>query len=167
MEYEIRPIEEKDIEGLWHVLDCVAREQEYLAFDRGPSIDKMREFVLHNIQNNHPQFVCVLNETVIGWCDVIPSDRPTQAHTGSMGLGLLPEHRGKGLGTLMIMKALDTAKTKGLKRIKLTTHETNQRAIELYKKIGFQVEGVLVKESFLKGRYLDVLMMGMWVGPDN
>jgi RimJ/RimL family protein N-acetyltransferase len=51
----------------------------------------------------------------------------------------------------------------GLKKIILTTLDTNTRNIRLNESLGFKVEGILRNEVFLDGRYHDVLRMGLWV----
>jgi len=46
-----------------------------------------------------------------------------------------------------------------LNRISLNVLKTNPRAIELYRKIGFQEEGLLRRAQFKHGNYVDVLLM--------
>ncbi len=48
-----------------------------------------------------------------------------------------------------------------LNRIYLSVLETNERAIRLYRSIGFHEEGRLRQAQFKQGRYIDVLMMGL------
>lgn len=41
--------------------------------------------------------------------------------------------------------------------------ETNEAAIHLYEKLGFEIEGVLKKDKLLSdGNYYNTLMMGRW-----
>src|SRR3954468_24173925 len=105
---EIVPIAEGHIEGFHRALDIVARERRYLAFLEAPALEATRAFVLDNIKRGHPQFVAVsANSEVVGWCDVIPLSRLSQAHRGVFGVGLLPQFRGQGIGTKLIRTALD------------------------------------------------------------
>jgi len=49
--------------------------------------------------DRHPQFVVLNANTVVGWCDVIPNHtRMVYDHCGTLGVGLLPQFRGKGIG---------------------------------------------------------------------
>jgi ribosomal protein S18 acetylase RimI-like enzyme len=97
---EIVPIAQGHIDGFHRALDIVARERRYLAFLEAPPIEATRTFVLDNIKRGHPQFVAVSTDgEVVGWCDVTPMSRPTQAHRGVFGVGLLPQFRGQGIGT--------------------------------------------------------------------
>ena len=139
---EIVPITQDHIEGFHRTLDFVARERRYLAFLEAPPIEATRAFVLGNIKRGCPQYVAVSAADVVGWCDVTPKDRPVYSHAGVLGMGLLPRFRGRGIGTNLIRSALATARIVGLHRVELTVREANIGAIELYKKVGFEIEGL-------------------------
>lgn len=54
-------------------------------------------------------------------------------------VGIIPKYWGKGIGTLALKRVLKPLlKTK---RIWLVTHPTNSRAIRLYLKLGFEIQG--------------------------
>ena len=55
-----------------------------------------------------------------------------------IGLGVLPELRGKGLGTELIQRALMDLKARGLKSVVTRTWENNQASQALLKKFGFK-----------------------------
>jgi ribosomal protein S18 acetylase RimI-like enzyme len=156
---EIVPIAQGHIDGFHRALDLVARERRYLAFLEAPPIEAMRTFVLDNIERGSPQFVALSAGEVVGWCDVMPMGRPTQAHRGVFGVGLLPQFRGQGIGTRLTKKALAAARAFGLHRVELTVREHNTGAIELYKKQGFEIEGVQRDAVLVDGVYENVVCM--------
>ncbi|MEA2894149.1 MAG: hypothetical protein QOI05_4942 [Bradyrhizobium sp.] len=158
---EIVPIEEGHIDGFHRALDIVARERRYLAFLEAPPIEATRTFVLDNIKRGQLQFVALSADDVVGWCDVIPLSRPSQAHRGVFGVGLLPQFRGQGIGTKLTKKALAAARAFGLHRVELTVREHNAGAIELYKKEGFQIEGVQRDAVLVDGVYENVVCMAV------
>ena len=159
---EIVPIAQGHIDGFHRALDLVARERRYLAFLEAPPIEATRTFVLDNIKRGHPQFVAVsANSEVVGWCDVMPMNRPTQAHRGVFGVGLLPQFRGQGIGAKLIQSALAAAQAYGLHRVELTVREHNTGAIELYKKQGFEIEGVQRDAVLVDGVYENVVCMAL------
>jgi ribosomal protein S18 acetylase RimI-like enzyme len=159
---EIVPIAEGHIDGVHRALDSVARERRYLAFLEAPPIESTRAFVLDNIKRGHPQFVALSpNSEVVGWCDVMAMSRPTQAHRGVLGIGLLPQFRGQGIGTKLTKKALVAARAFGLHRVELTVREHNTGAIELYKKEGFAIEGVQRDAVLVDGVYENVVCMAV------
>jgi ribosomal protein S18 acetylase RimI-like enzyme len=159
---EIVPIAEGHIDGFHRALDIVARERRYLVFLEAPPVEAARTYVLDNIKRGHPQFVAVSADgEVVGWCDVKPLDRPVQAHRGVFGVGLLPQFRGRGIGTKLIRSALAAARAFGLHRVELTVREHNTGAIELYKKEGFAIEGVQRDAVLVDGVYENVVCMAV------
>jgi ribosomal protein S18 acetylase RimI-like enzyme len=158
---EIVPITQDHIEGFHRALDFVAREGRYLAFVEGPPLENTRAFVLDHIQRGHPQFVAVSAGEVVGWCDVTPKERPIYAHGGVLGIGLLPRFRGRGIGTNLIRSTLAATRTIGLHRVELTVRQNNTRAIELYKKVGFRVEGLQRDAVQIDGVYENVVCMAI------
>src|SRR5262249_7250860 len=111
---EIVQIREDHIESFHETLDVVARERLYLAMTEAPPIDAMRAFVRKAIAAGYPQLVALRGGRVIGWCDVTPIDRPTMRHCGVLGMALLPQWRGQGLGDRLIRPALEASRAFGL-----------------------------------------------------
>jgi ribosomal protein S18 acetylase RimI-like enzyme len=128
---------------------------------RGSPLEKSRAFVLDNIQQGYPHFVAILDGKVIGWCDICPSSRSLFKHSGSLGIGVIAGFRGQGIGESLMRTALDQAKQIGLTRVELTVREHNMSALNLYKKLGFVIEGVKRKGAKLDGVYEDVIMMAV------
>ena len=52
-------------------------------------------------------------------------------------LGIVPEHRGRGLGSLLMLKALEGFQRAGLRRAYLEVTAQNESAIRLYQRLGF------------------------------
>jgi ribosomal protein S18 acetylase RimI-like enzyme len=55
-------------------------------------------------------------------------------------VGILPEYQGKGLSKILLEESLKIAKAKGY-QVKLEVHKSNFKAINLYKKSGFEYLG--------------------------
>ena len=69
---------------------------------------------------------------------------------------------GKGFGREATILMLDYAfNTLNLNRIQLHVSTENQRAVKLYKKLGFQEEGTLRQAMYHQGRYVDFYVMGI------
>jgi ribosomal-protein-alanine N-acetyltransferase len=54
--------------------------------------------------------------------------------------GILPEYQGKGLSNILMAASLKFVKTRGY-QVKLEVHKSNIKAINLYKKSGFEYLG--------------------------
>jgi RimJ/RimL family protein N-acetyltransferase len=83
-------------------------------------------------------------------------------------MGLLPRMRGRGLGRRLAEAAIRAAFSQGVERIELEVFASNAAAIALYRRLGFQVEGVKRQARHLDGRYDDnVLMALLSAAPDS
>jgi RimJ/RimL family protein N-acetyltransferase len=161
MSWTVVPIEERHIEGFWAVVGAVARERQYLAFLDAPPLEGTRAFVLRNLRENRPHFVALLDDVVVGWCDISPLDRPVYMHAGLLGMGVVAGHRGRGIGRELLRVTLENARETGLTRIELTVREPNVRARELYERAGFAVEGLKRNAVRVDGRYENLVCMAI------
>jgi ribosomal protein S18 acetylase RimI-like enzyme len=158
---EIVPITPDHIESFHRAFDFVARERRYLAFLEAPPLGETRDFVLGTIKSGYPQWVVLSAGEVVGWCDVTPKSRPIYAHSGVLGVALLPPFRSQGIGKRLILRTLEAARAFGLRRVELTVREHNVGAFELYKQIGFQVEGVQRQAVEVDGVTEDMICMAV------
>jgi ribosomal protein S18 acetylase RimI-like enzyme len=155
----VRPIELRDITGFRECVAAVMAERQWLAYQTPFPIPETAAYVAGNIANGNPQFVADDGGRIVGWCDVARETIPIYAHEGMLGMGVLAGYRGRGLGKRLIEATLAAARIAGFERVSLSAYARNTRAIALYKKIGFVVEGTRVRGKKLDGEYDDVLMM--------
>ena len=160
-EVVIRPIELRDIEGFNRCTDVVMRERQYMAFLEGFPIDEAAAFVARNLRLGNPQYVADDDGVLAGWCDIRRETIPVYAHCGHLGMGLLPEYRGRGIGERLIRASIEDARRAGFERIELSVYSRNTRAAALYRKVGFVHEGTRVRGKKVDGEYDDVLIMGL------
>jgi len=158
---EIVPIMQGHIEGFHRTLDIVAKERRYLSFLEAPPFESTRAFILDMIEQNYPQLVVLSAGEVVGWCDVTPKPRPIYAHSGVLGMGLLPQFRRQGIGKRLILQAVAAARAFPLQRVELTVRQNNANAIALYEKVGFEIEGVQRNAIFVDGTYENLILMAV------
>jgi len=161
MDVETVPITAEHVEGFHRCVDFVAHERKYLAFLEAPPLDSTHQFVMNNITKGYSQFVAIFDGNVVGWCDVIPKNPPVHAHSGVLGIGLLPAFRGRGNGFALIDATINDARSRGIVRIELTVHADNARAIALYNKAGFKTEGLLKDAVLIDSEYKDLILMAI------
>lgn len=76
---------------------------------------------------------------------------------------IAPKYQGKGYAASATALALDYAFTVlNLYKISLIVDSENDRAISVYKKLGFVEEGILRHEFFVNGEYRDVIRMAVF-----
>ncbi len=163
MGFKIIPTAKVHIEDFNKALGVVAREKRYITIEKKPPLAKTRGFLKEVIKKGYPQLVAMDGDKLAGWCDIIPGSKPTTKHVGNMGVILLPEYRGQGLGEKLIKATIKVAKKKGVKRVELGVVSDNRNAISLYLKLGFEVEGLKKKDLLLDGEYKDCIMMAKFV----
>ncbi len=149
------------IESFHQALDTVAKERKYLTLLEAFPLPETRQFVLGFIERGNPHVVATVEHQVVGWCDIARHFFPAHAHRGTLGMGIIPRYRGRGLGTRLIDAALTQARKAGFIRIELSVHADNTPAINLYEKVGFIKEGVQRRSVFIDGAFIDTLNMAL------
>jgi ribosomal protein S18 acetylase RimI-like enzyme len=156
----VRQITEADIPGFHAALDAVARESRFLRGNQAPAFDDVASFVRGNIQNRNPQFVAVTEVgDVVGWCDIVRARGDHERHQGELGMGVIAEWRGAGVGKHLLAETVANADAEKFLRIELSVHSDNQRAISLYRGFGFEEEGRKRKARLKSSGPVDVLLM--------
>jgi RimJ/RimL family protein N-acetyltransferase len=143
-------------------LGVVARERKYLAIVDAPPFEQTREFVQMLMSGGGVQRVAVdATDRVVGWCDLMRDRRPGFGHGWHLGMGLLPEMRGRGLGERLVRAAVDAARDAGAERVELEVYASNHAARRLYERVGFVVEGVKRGARVLDGEREDLVIMAL------
>lgn len=157
----IVPTAEPYFRGLHRALDFVAREGRYLAFTEAPPWEASLGFYREVIAGDLVQFVAVREGEVLGCCDILPMMGQARAHVGRLGIWLLPDARGQGIGARLLEAAIDKARRKGITRVELTVRVDNLNAKALYERFGFVVEGLQRNSTRVDGEYSDAWAMAL------
>jgi RimJ/RimL family protein N-acetyltransferase len=155
----LRAFAPRDLASFLRCLDTVARERRYLAMTEGPSRAEADAFLADARARGMVQEVAVVGDEVVGWCDVIRKPHPGFEHSGTLGMGLLPAWRGRGLGARLLDAALAGAAEIGITRVELEVFASNARAIALYERRGFVREGTKRGARVLDGVTDDIVCM--------
>lgn len=110
--------------------------------------------------------VAEINGYVVGLIDFHGnSKRRRLSHSGAFGMSVLQEYRDQGIGSVLIESLLAWAKEcKLVEKVSLAVLATNQRAIFVYKKLGFIEEGRRIREVKIgPGKYVDDILMYKFV----
>lgn len=158
---EIRPIAMSDFDGFYAALDSVARERRFLSSHQAPPIESTASFVAGNIKNGNPQFVALAGSQIIGWCDICRQSKPVFEHSGVLGMGLVTQFRGQGIGSRLLAATLETARSRRFRRVELEVFANNSGAIALYRKHGFALEGTRRLGAMIDNQEIDIHIMAV------
>lgn len=101
-----------------------------------------------------------LNGRYVGNCSLMGNGPLRYRHRVSMGIALYQEFTGHGIGRAMIGALLKIAGEKGFEQVELEVVKDNERAIRLYREMGFEICGTFPNNMKYKdGSYADAYWM--------
>ncbi|HEX3314745.1 MAG TPA: GNAT family N-acetyltransferase [Gemmataceae bacterium] len=157
----LRPTTLDDAPAVAACVDAVARERCYLKTTHGFTAEETRSFLASLAEAGGVQMLAHAAELVVGWCDVTPLPFEGMRHVGQLGMGLLPDCRGQGLGRRLLRKTLGRAFSARLLRVELEVFASNVAAIRLYEQEGFVTEGRKRRARIVDGAEEDIVLMGL------
>ena len=78
-------------------------------------------------------------------CATIQGLAQTETLGSVQNVGVVPEHRGVGLGRALVLKSLEGFRLSGLRRVFLEVTADNRPAVELYRSVGFRLSRTLYR----------------------
>jgi ribosomal protein S18 acetylase RimI-like enzyme len=165
LHYTIRSAVEKDAEELSALRLVIDGETENLDREKGEAfIDPagFAKLIKEDAENPRNLFlVAVAKDRIVGFsrCEGHPLKR--FSHKVEFGVCVLQEFWGFGIGKHLLRQSISWADESGMKKMTLQVLETNEPAIALYKKLGFEIEGLLKKDKLHSdGTYHNTIVMG-------
>lgn len=161
----LRNPREEDIEGVLRYLYVSAGETDFII--RYPeecgryTYEGEKEIFQH--WNESPfelSLVCIVDGVVAGNCNVSFGRNIKTRHRGSIGIALMKEFWGLGIGGRMFDEMIKAAEEKpDVKQLELEFVEGNSRARALYEKKGFRVvschpDAFCLKDGSMRNEYL-------------
>jgi putative acetyltransferase len=157
----IRRAEPEDFEGVWRTF----RDEEVYSGTLQlpyPSREMWRKRCADLSDTDYVLVACAGDE-IVGHAGLHPAsarNAPRRAHAMWLGLVVRADWHGKGVGTRLMQALVDLADGwLNVFRIELTVFADNARAIALYRRFGFEVEGKHRSYALRGGRYVDAYFM--------
>lgn len=165
LNYVIRSARVTDAGELSQVRLQIDGETEYLDREKGEAFideDGFRHLINSDSEKDTNIFlVAKADGRIVGFSRCEGSSLRRQAHIVEFGICILQAYWGYGIGRNLLNKTIEWADASQIKKITLKVLETNNKAISLYEKFGFQIEGILRKDKFLSdGNYYNTVVMG-------
>ncbi|MEI0604341.1 GNAT family protein [Brachyspira alvinipulli] len=163
----IREAHIEDAEKVIRYIIKVSDETDFMlsgSDERELDVKKEEEF-LQSIQKSitTKMFLYEIDTEIAGICNLKGIDKVRVKHRVNLGISVLKKYWGKGIAKKLILNAIEYCKNNSIKKIELTVRTDNERALILYRNIGFVVEGELKKFFCIDGVYYNCYMMALFI----
>ncbi len=164
----IRTAQPDDAADALDYIRSVAEKTEFFVIDPDEFPPTVKEQTWIQDHLDDPGKILLLAEAagnIIGSVTFEAGNFRRISHRGNLGLAVIKEWRGRGVGTTLLQMLLQWAKSNpGIDKVCLDVFATNETAIRLYRKLGFVEEGRRIKD-IKRGPddYVDTVTMHMFV----
>ncbi|WP_026694458.1 GNAT family N-acetyltransferase [Peribacillus kribbensis] len=164
LRYIIRSAVEGDAEELSRLRVQIDGETENLDRERGEGfIDEAGFRQIIRDDSKRPGNLFLTAEAggrIVGFSRCEGSELKRLSHKTEFGICILKDFWGFGMGKNLLQETINWADASSIKKITLSVLETNEKAIQLYQRFGFETEGVLKRDKLLSdGKYYHTIMM--------
>lgn len=165
----VRTPETGDAQGLIDQLKAFDCETRFLAREPGEfdfTLEQEREFIRNSMDDENRLFLIgEVDGTIIASCSVgVIQNNKRFLHRARMGIAVSKKYWNKGIGKKMIQECIQWCREKGMEQLELEVVTQNNRAVSLYKQLGFQIYGT--RKHALKygdGTYADEYCMVLFL----
>ena len=164
METEIRTIGAEDAGEMYSLINEIKDEGKYLFFTLRFPPEGTKKYIETHIAAGNPILGAFAeNGDLVGWIDFNIGGFEEISHTATIGMGVGKNQRGRGIGEKLLRACIESAKNLGLEKLELEVFDSNAAARGLYRKVGFVEEGRLRRKRKFRGRYEDLVCMGLFL----
>lgn len=159
----IRAARPYDAAALLELKQRLDRETSFMMFEPGErdsSVqDLARELAQLDRTGNSVVLLAEVGGELVGYVELAGGSFRRSRTTAYLVIGVRADAAGRGIGTGLLQRAKDWAAAHGLHRLELTVMAHNSRAISLYERLGFCVEGRRAECLLVDGQFIDELTM--------
>jgi RimJ/RimL family protein N-acetyltransferase len=158
----IRQIHENDAESFLNLLIELDNETKFMMIEpeeRKKDSDIIKSIIQNNLKDSF-MYVVEEEKKLVGFLTGRRGTANRIKHTVYIIIGILKIHCGRGIGKELFRELERWARENNIRRLELTVMTHNEKAINLYKKIGFKIEGIKEKSILLDGKFIDEYYMG-------
>lgn len=169
IEVSIREGVKEDAKAIIDFYNEVGGETHFLSFGKDEykiSLeDQENSMESAKASDNSIKLIAFIDGEIAGIATIDSNQKAKGKHVGVLGIVVKEKYWGAGLGKRLMLDLIEWCKSNGItKKITLVTNEENHNAIELYKRVGFEVESILKKECYYNGVYTDLIGMSLLLG---
>lgn len=154
-----------DAEDIVEFLNIVGGETDFLTFgaEEFPfSVAEEKEIIRECLEQNMClMLIGKIDNQIVSQLYLQCSKKPRLEHIGDLGISVFKKYWGLSIGKHMMLAAIEWAKNNGITKLQLQVRTDNDRAIQLYKKLGFAIEGTITRALKIGDIYFDEYRMGL------
>lgn len=165
----IREVTPDDVAQLVDIQLSVAEENFYMVTESNefnPTVEEEIQRIQESLDKpGNTLLTAEVNKDMIGFVEIESEKKKRKAHIGALDIFIKEQWRETGVGSALMDTSLEWAEDNPLiEKVGLAVFANNERAIRLYKKLGFVEEGRRVKElKFNDEEYVDEVLMCKFV----
>lgn len=165
VELTIREAEKKDAVTILKHVNIIAGESDNVTFGPGEftmTLAEEEEFLEKVSKSDNNTFIVgFIGEELVAIADVHAGSRPRIRHSGELGISVQKKYWRLGIGRAMMYYLIDWAKDARLRKLNLRVRKDNHGAINLYESLGFNEQGTITREFFIREEFYSSLNMGL------
>lgn len=158
----IRKINIDDAKEFLDMLKQLDRETKNMLYEeneRKTTEDEMRTQIKDILESNSLILISEMDDKLVGFLSADRGFANRIKHSAYIVIGILKEYRGKKIGSRLFEEVERWAKDNSITRLELTVMKHNKGGVNLYKKMGYKIEGVKAKSLIVDGKYVDEYYM--------
>lgn len=155
--YIIRKAVPQDAKGIINCMQSVMNEKIYLVSEYYLLTERGERERLKDTEDL--TLVCEISYDIVGVLTIQRGMYKKNRHTANLGIAVKSNYRNNKIGTNMIKEALIWCRDQGILKVNLEVFSVNVNAIKMYRKLGFQYEGVRKNQFMINGKYVDDVLM--------
>lgn len=160
----IRQAVPDDAPAITEYVNIIGAEGRFVLRERATwTIDEERRTLAAADGQHAVFFVARIDGRLSGLINLTRGRWTKDAHLAEFGMSCLPDCRGIGLGTALLTRGMSWARSVGVRKLTLEVFGTNDRAIALYRKMGFSEEARLQGQYVIEGRPVEGVLMAAWL----
>lgn len=152
---KIRPIQRSDGKSFAHLLTEID-DSGYMLFEPGERVTNTEieeQRIDHFLKDDRSTIlVAEEDEQLIGYMIARGGSVKRNKHSAYLVLGVSENYRGKGVASQLFTEIFTWAKGKKITRLELTVIKDNDKAFNLYRKMGFIIEGEKIHSLMIDGK---------------
>ncbi len=164
----IEAVKIEDAEDLIDYMKLVTSESDNLsmgAADFNMTVEQEVDFIKSLMMlDNSFMLIARIEDVIVGTVSVIGSPRKRVKHHSELGISVKREFWNLGIASELMNEAIEFAKKSQITEVlHLNVRTDNYHAVNLYKKLGFEMIGVFEKFMKIDDVYHDVHMMNLYL----